>query len=252
MSTIESVSPFKNTTIPGWSPDIVPRVLPTISIFGLGYVGAVNAAFFCHIDHNVIGVDIDTSKVKHINDGTYPIVENGLGELLMAAHDNGNLSATQSADFAIANSDISVVSVGTPSKEDGGCDTRYLGAVSEEIGRALAEKDSYHLVMYRSTVPPTTTREIMIPILEAASGKTCGESFGVCIKPESLRESTAIEDFYEPPKTVIGSTDDRAADTAKSLYENVVTGELIVTELEVAEFVKYVDNTWHDSQSRFR
>ncbi len=228
-----------------WNPQVAPAVLPTISIFGLGYVGAVSAACFCDIGHTVIGVDMDAEKINCINEGRAPIVEEGLDRLLENAHNAELLSATSDAAYAIANSDISFISVGTPSKADGGCDTRYLEAVSRQIGEALRTKDTYHLVMFRSTVPPRTTRDVMLPILEEASGKTCGEDFGLCFNPEFLRESTAIDDFYEPPKTVIGATDERAAEMAASLYRDTVSGEILLTELEVAEFVKYVDNTWH-------
>lgn len=226
-------------------PNFVTSDLPTISIFGLGYVGAVSAACFCNIGHEVIGVDMDPRKVELIEQGESPIVENGLDDLLARANSFNLLSATSDCSHAIANSDISFISVGTPSKTDGGCDTRYLEAVSKQIGRALALKDDYHLVMFRSTVPPRTTRDVMVPILEAASGKKAGVDFGVCFNPEFLRESTAIDDFYEPPKTVIGATDEMAAEVAASLYRDKVSGEIIITDLEVAEFVKYVDNTWH-------
>lgn len=218
---------------------------PKISIFGLGYVGAVSAACFCDLGHEVIGVDPDPKKVEHINKGESPIVENQLPELLGNANKLDLLKATQNAVAAVLETDITFVSVGTPSSPDGSCDTAYLQQASMQIGEAIKFKESYHLVMYRSTVPPRTTQDVMIPIIEAVSGKKCGIDFGVAFNPEFLRESTAIKDFYAPPKTVIGASDDKAAKVAASLYEGNVEGEIIQTSIEAAEFVKYVDNTWH-------
>ncbi len=218
---------------------------PKISIFGLGYVGAVSAACFCDLGHEVIGVDPDPEKVALINKGESPIVEHQLPELLNKANKLELLKATQNAVAAIIETDITFVSVGTPSNPDGSCDTTYLQQASMQIGEALKFKETYHLVMFRSTVPPTTTRDIMIPIIEQVSGKHCGHDFGIAFNPEFLRESTAIKDFYAPPKTVIGSFDKKSGETAATLYKGNVEGELIHTSIEVAEFVKYVDNTWH-------
>ncbi len=224
---------------------LVAEEQPTISILGLGYVGAVSAACFCELGHEVIGVDPDERKVSQINEGKSPIVEEALPELLRHATENELLKATQDTESAILASDITFVSVGTPSNSDGSCDLRYLQEASAQIGRAIRLKQSFHLVVFRSTVPPSTTRETMIPIIEKSSGKTCGKDFGVCFNPEFLRESTAIQDFYHPPKTVIGASDEYSAQYAASLYEGKVQGEIIHTDIESAEFVKYVDNAWH-------
>lgn len=218
---------------------------PSISIFGLGYLGAVSAACFCELGYQVIGVDTDAEKVELINRGDSPIVEDQLPELLRAARQNDLLIATHDAESAILATDITIVSVGTPSNSDGSCDTRYLQEASSQIGKAIKLKSSYHLVLFHSTVPPNTTREIMIPLLEHFSGKTCGNDFGVCFNPEFLRESTAIKDFYQPAKTVIGAFDERSGQYAASLYEGNVAGEIIHTSIEAAESVKYVDNSWH-------
>ena len=215
-----------------------------ISIIGLGYVGAVSCACFTSLGHQVIGVDPELSKVNAINEGHSPIVEPQLEELLTEAHKSGKLKATADIEQAILISDITLVSVGTPSKKDGGCDLSYLKAASEQIGHALAKKTSYHVVIFRSTVPPTTTNKILIPLLEASANKICGKDFGVCFNPEFLRESTAIDDFYHPPKTVLGSYDNKSIEFAKRLYKGV-EGDIIHTSIEAAEFVKYIDNTWH-------
>ena len=224
---------------------LVPQEKARISIFGMGYVGAVSAACFTDLGHEVIGVDPDEKKVALINKGESPIVENRLPELLSKAKDKSLLSATQDAVTAIMETNVTFVSVGTPSRPDGSCDTQYLEEASVQIGEAIRLKDEYHLVMFRSTVPPKTTREVMLPIIEKVSGKACGEDFGLCFNPEFLRESTAIQDFYFPPKTVIGGFDERSNRFAASLYEGQVEGEIIFTSIEAAEFVKYVDNTWH-------
>jgi len=215
-----------------------------ISIIGLGYVGSVSCACFSSLGHNVIGVDPDTSKVNSIGNGFSPIVEPQLDELLNDAHISGKLTATTNIESAILSSNITLISVGTPSKEDGGCDLRYLKAATADIGRALAKKDSYHVVVFRSTVPPTTTTKILIPLLEKSSGKKSGADFGICFNPEFLRESTAIDDFYHPPKTVMGTIDKRSIQVANRLYQDV-DGGIIETSIEAAEFVKYIDNTWH-------
>jgi GDP-mannose 6-dehydrogenase len=220
------------------------RVGALVSIMGMGYVGAVSSACFCSLGHSVIGIDPDASKTVVLNSGRSPIVESGLEDLLYEARRERSFFATRYTHEAILETDVTLVSVGTPSDASGACDLTYLKQATTQIGRAIACKDSYHVVVYRSTVPPTTTQEIMIPILEASSGKRCGVDFGVAFNPEFLRESTAVDDFYHPPKTVIGAIDRASARVVERLYAGV-DGEVIVTSLESAEFVKYVDNTWH-------
>ena len=217
---------------------------PTISILGLGYVGAVSAACFSHRGHSVIGVDPDVEKIATLNRGESPIVEEGLADLLDNARRVGRLEAICEPRKAVMESDITMVCVGTPAGPDGECDLKYLRMAAEQIGSALAVKDDYHVVVFRSTVPPKTTRDILIPILEKASGKFSGRDFGVCFNPEFLRESSAIKDFYEPPKIVIGAVDQRSSAAVAELYKGL-SGELIETTIEAAEFVKYIDNTWH-------
>lgn len=216
----------------------------TLSVLGLGYVGAVSAACFSDRGHSVIGVDPDAEKVATLNRGESPIVEEGLGTLLENARQVGRLEAICDPHYAVLESDITLLCVGTPTGPDGECDLRYLRMATRQIGSALAQKDAYHVVVFRSTVPPKTTRDTLIPLLEQASGKYCGSDFGVCFNPEFLRESSAIQDFYEPPKTVIGAVDQRSSAAVAELYRGL-SGELIETSIEAAEFVKYIDNTWH-------
>lgn len=224
--------------------NIRPNKKSRISIFGLGYVGIVSTACFANNGHQIIGVDPDSQKTGTILDGHSPIVEPGLEALLAQVVAAGLIDATSNAHSAVHNTDISFVCVGTPSTKDGGCNLDSLRVVSAQIGAALATKRDHHTVVFRSTVPPGTTRDILIPILEKASGKKAGTDFGVCFHPEFLRESTAIADFNDPPKTVIGGIDKRSSRIVAALYSNI-DDEVIETDIEVSEMIKYVDNSWH-------
>lgn len=215
-----------------------------LSIFGMGYVGNVSAACFAADGHTVIGVDPNAVKVDLINQGASPIVEPGLAELVAAGVSSGRLRGTTDAAAAIAETDLSLVCVGTPSQVNGNLDLTYLERVCDDIGACLKEKDAFHVVVIRSTMLPGTIRETVIPTLEAASGKVAGKDFGVCNNPEFLREGSAVRDFREPPKTVIGESDPRSGDLLASLYA-ALDAPLIRTDIEVAEMVKYADNAWH-------
>ena len=221
-----------------------------ISVFGLGYVGAVSAACMARQGHWVIGVDPDRTKVDLINAGASPIIESGLREMLSEYTSAGQIEATTDVAYAVHNTDVSLVSVGTPSRKDGGLNLDYVRQVSEQIGRALRAKPSFHVVVARSTMLPGTVRSLVIPTLELASGKRAGESFGVAVNPEFLREGTAIQDFEHPPKTVIGATDSASLAIVRSIYEHL-SAPLIETSIEVAEAVKYVDNAWHAVKVNF-
>ena len=217
---------------------------PSISIIGLGYVGAVSAACFSEMAHRVWGVDLDVKKVQSISEGRAPLLEVGLDEMTSVNASAGRLSATLRIEDAVSSTEITLVCVGTPSCADGSVDTSALRSVARTLGRALASKTDYHLVVIRSTVPVGTTRNTILPLLEAESGKTCGADFGLCFHPEFLREGTAIEDFFAPPKTVVGAYDERSGKMLCALY-GAIDAPLIVTTIESAEMVKYVDNTWH-------
>lgn len=221
-----------------------PATRARLSIFGLGYVGAVSAACFADIGCDVIGVDTSDAKVALMAAGRAPIVEPQLPELLSAGVDAGRISATRDAAAAVAETDISLVCVGTPSAADGSCDLTYLRSVCENIGQAIANKPTWHLVVIRSTVPPGTTESALLPVLEQASGKRAGRDFGLAFHPEFLREATAVADFFSPPKTVVGGIDARSCRTLAALYDGV-DDAVIETDIAVAETVKYVDNTWH-------
>ena len=221
-----------------------------IGIFGMGYVGAVSAACFADAGHTVIGVDVSSDKVDLINRGQSPIVEPGLGELLSRAVSQGRLKATSNTQEAIAGTDLSLICVGTPSLRNGDLDLSHMEAVCREIGAALRNLSVYHTVVVRSTVIPGTVRNLVIPVLQSASGKVAGEDFGVAINPEFLREGTAIKDFNEPPMTVIGEIDARSGEAVASLYQQL-PAPLLRRELEVAEMVKYSCNAWHATKITF-
>jgi GDP-mannose 6-dehydrogenase len=215
-----------------------------ISIFGLGYVGSVTAACFAKDGHQVIGVDVADAKVEALNAGRAPIIEKDLDTLIAEAVQSKRLHATKNAHDAVMKTEISLICVGTPSSPNGNLGTAYLQQVCEEIGAALRDKTDFHTVVVRSTVLPGTLRNLVIPTLEHISGKKAGIDFGICNNPEFLRESTAVYDYYNPPKTVIGATDPKSAEVVASLYKHL-NAPLIVTDIEVAELVKYADNAWH-------
>jgi GDP-mannose 6-dehydrogenase len=215
-----------------------------ISVFGLGYVGAVTSGCLSALGHSVIGVDYSEAKVELINKGNSPVVEEDLDKTIHNAVCSGRLRATHDAREAIIATDLSLICVGTPSRRNGDLDTSSLKSVCSEIGTALRDKTSWHSVIVRSTVLPGTIRNLIIPELEAASGKKAGVAFGVGSNPEFLREGTALADFHSPPKTVIGAEDERTGNEVESLYITI-KAPLIRTSIEVAEMIKYSDNVWH-------
>jgi GDP-mannose 6-dehydrogenase len=209
----------------------------------LGYVGTVSAACLAR-EHDVIGVDPNPVKVDLVNQAKSPIVEKGLDELIEKAVGSGRLRATRSARDAVSQTELSLVCVGTPSRSNGSLDLQYLERVCRDIGEAIASDKGFHTVVIRSTVLPGTMREVVIPTLEAASGKKAGQGFGICSNPEFLREGTAVHDYDHPPKTVIGKADDVSGEKLASLYSKL-PAPLIMTDVATAEMVKYVDNVWH-------
>jgi GDP-mannose 6-dehydrogenase len=215
-----------------------------ISVFGLGYVGSVCAACLADRGHAVIGVDSAASKVDLIRAGQAPIVEPEIGELVQKTVKRGQLTATVDSSSAVASTDMSIICVGTPSQPNGSLGLAAIETVSKEIGKAIGAKKTRHEVVVRSTVVPGTTRDFVVPKLAEASGKTPGKDFGVAFNPEFLREGSSVSDFNNPAKTVVGAFDDSASTAVMSLYADL-PGAKITTTIEVAEMVKYVDNTWH-------
>ena len=213
-------------------------------MFGLGYVGIVSAACLARDGHRVVGVDPQPQKVDLVNAGQPPIIETYVGELVSEAVTAGTLRATGSAAEAVAETEISLVCVGTPSRRNGSLDTGAVARVCEEIGAAIAAKGAPHLVVIRSTVLPGTMRELVIPTLERSAGMPAGPTLRIANNPEFLRESSAVYDYDNPPKTVVGSDDPEVAAEVLALYETL-PGPKIATRPEVAEMVKYADNSWH-------
>jgi GDP-mannose 6-dehydrogenase len=215
-----------------------------VSVFGLGYVGAVSAGCLANDGHEVVGVDPLSTKVDLINRGQSPIIEADIGEIIAATAKAGRLRATDDPVEAIRETELSFVCVGTPSQANGNLDLRYIRRICEQIGQALKTKIARHTVVIRSTILPGTMHRIVIPTLEEFSAKKAGVDFGVCNNPEFLREGSAVRDFRCPPKTVIGEVDKASGDILATLYEKL-EAPLIRTDLETAEMVKYVDNSWH-------
>lgn len=221
-----------------------------ISIFGLGYVGAVCAGCLSARGHEVIGVDVSQTKIDLINQGKSPIVEPGLAELLEAGVNSGLLRGTTDVGAAVLASELSFIAVGTPSKRNGDLDLGYMESVCKQIGAALRDKQERHTVVVRSTVLPGTVKNVVIPLIEAASGKKAGVDFGVATNPEFLRESTAIKDYDFPAMTVIGELDEQSGDLLQELYSEL-DAPIIRKSIEVAEMIKYTCNVWHAAKVTF-
>lgn len=215
-----------------------------ICVFGLGYVGAVSAACLAQDGHQVIGIDPEQAKVDLINAGKTPIIEKGIGAIIKEQVSKGQLRACSDAAASIPNADMLLICVGTPSLANGNIDLKAIRHVCEQIGEVLATQDNAPVIVIRSTMLPGTMRQVVIPTLEASSGKRAGNDFGVCINPEFLREGTSVYDYYNPPKTVIGELGKSSGDLLATLYAKM-PAPMIRTDIETAEMVKYADNAWH-------
>jgi GDP-mannose 6-dehydrogenase len=215
-----------------------------ISIFGIGYVGAVSSACLAELGHQVIGVDVSAEKVAMLARGQSPIVEAKIDGLIAAGVASGNLRATQDVAEAIADSDVSFVSVGTPSAPNGSVSLKAVDDVAAQIGRALRDKTTPHAVVMRSTVPPGTGEDRVLPILERESGRARGPMLRYYSNPEFLRESTAVDDFHHPPFTLIGAADGDDAALAREIYA-AIDAPIHVTPYRIAESVKCLSNVYH-------
>jgi GDP-mannose 6-dehydrogenase len=215
-----------------------------ISIFGLGYVGCVTGACLAELGHRVIGVDVSELKVRMINSRRSPIVEAEIGRIIEKVVSAGKFRATKDAGLAVQSTDMALVCVGTPSRQNGSLDLNAIKRVSVQIGDALRDLGRYFIVVIRSTVLPGTVEDVVIPALERRSGLKAGRDFGVCMNPEFLREGSSVHDFYHPPKHVIGQFDRRSGDALSKIYNGVEARKFRVP-LNTAEMVKYCDNTFH-------
>ena len=214
-----------------------------ISVLGLGYVGAVSSGCFASLGHRIIGVDTNLAKVDLISDGKSPIVEAGLEELIKSGLDSRRLSATVDLEYAIKNTDVSMICVGTPSLVSGAIDLNHIRKICQETGSILAAKSSFHTVVIRSTVAPGTIRECAA-IIGKASGRTLNVDFGMAANPEFLREGTAVRDFFEPPYTIIGATCDQSESVLRRMYQDL-SAPLYSLLPEEAEMIKYANNNFH-------
>ncbi|WP_457678127.1 nucleotide sugar dehydrogenase [Thermovibrio sp.] len=215
-----------------------------VGIVGMGYVGLVGAACLAKLGHEVVGMDVDEGKIELLKKGTLPIYETGLEELFEEVRER--ITFTTSAEEVVKKSEVVFVCVGTPSRRDGKVDLRYVEASAREIGKALKSAEAeYPVITYRSTIPPGTSEGLIIPILEELSGKKAGRDFGYAFNPEFLREGSAIYDFFNPPKTVVGTKDERSGKKVLSVYTEEVKGKRFLVPIVESELIKYADNTWH-------
>ena len=215
-----------------------------VSVFGMGYVGCVTSACLAHDGHHVIGVDVNQLKVGTIQSGHSPIIEPDLDQWISDGTESGRLMAILDCAAAVQDSDVTLICVGTPSNGNGSLKLDYIEKVCREIGTALSTKDSYHVVVVRSTVLPGTVEERLLPILEQSSQKLAGRDFGLCANPEFLRESSAIKDYYNPSHVVIGALDARSAEVVQKLYDGL-SAPIVRTTIKTAEVLKYVNNAFH-------
>lgn len=215
-----------------------------ISIFGLGYVGAVSLACLARDGHDVTGVDIDATKLDLIMAGKTPVVEEGMVALMERVAASGKVTVTTDATAAVNDSEISLVCVGTPSALNGSQDQSAIVRLAQEIGRAIGRKAQPHVVVFRSTLVPGTVEGVLRPIVEAASGKKDGEGFHLCFQPEFLREGSSIRDYDKPPFTVVGANHPYPIERLRTLFGHLPC-QFLETSVRSAEMMKYCCNNFH-------
>lgn len=214
-----------------------------ISIFGLGYVGCVSLGCLAQNGHKVIGVDILPEKIELINRGKATIIEKDIDHIISEQHKKGNIKATSDYYQSVLDTDVSIICVGTPSAPEGHLDLSHIYQTAQQIGNALSEKKSFHIIAIRSTVMPGTNKKVC-EIIEERSGKKRNSDFAIVSNPEFLREGSAVEDYYNPPLTVLGSNNSYALEVMESIYQKV-NGPIEIVTVEVAELIKYVNNSFH-------
>lgn len=215
-----------------------------ISVFGLGYVGSVTAACLASLGHDVVGVDVNDAKLESLRSGRSPMTEVGLDDLLASAAASRRLRLTTDAQSAVAESDVSLICVGTPSNRNGSLDLRAVERVTEQIGAAMGRKLDRHTVVMRSTVLPGAARNVVVPRLESSSGLKAGADFGYVSNPEFLREGSAVADFMSPEYTVVGEWDSDSGNVVEELY-SMLEAPVLRVPVETAEMVKYASNAFH-------
>jgi GDP-mannose 6-dehydrogenase len=222
-----------------------------ISVFGIGYVGTVSAACLARDGHDVMAVDVNQDKVDILNRGLSPIVEPKLAEIVGSGVRDGRLKATTDAAAAVSLTDISLVCVGTPARENGSLETAFVTRVAQEIGESIRTSTNFHSVVMRSTMLPSTMEKIVIPILERASGKKACQDFGVAYLPEFLREGSAIADYDDPGAIVIGVDDDPLTLQRLLAIHSKFSVTPHILSISGAEAVKYANNAWHATKISF-
>jgi len=215
-----------------------------ISIFGLGYVGAVSLACLAREGHQVIGVDVDPAKLELIRGGRTPVVEEGMVELMSKVVASGRVAVTTDAGEALRNSEVSFICVGTPSAPNGSQDQGAVLRLAREIGNELKRIDRVHTLVFRSTLVPGTVEEVLRPAIEEASGKVEGRDFHVCFQPEFLREGSSIRDYDHPPYTIVGANSEAPVAVLRRLFGHLPC-DLHVTTVRAAEMIKYCCNNFH-------
>jgi GDP-mannose 6-dehydrogenase len=215
-----------------------------VCVIGLGYVGAVSAACLARDGHEVLGIDLDPTKLRLLSNGKAPIIEEGIEEVTREAAESGRLTVTEQLDAAIAEHDLIFICVGTPSAPNGSQDLTAVRRVAAQIGEALKSCEGFPVVVLRSTVYPGTTEDVVKPVLEEHSGGKMGADFGLCFQPEFLREGSSIKDFYNPPFTVVGSPCERSIETVRKLFGRF-HGDFVNTGFAEAELLKITCNVFH-------
>jgi len=220
--------------------------LRSISVFGLGRVGLVTAACLASEGVQTVCFDTDDSVVSMVDRGESPFFEPRLSELVQRSVKAGLLRVTNDPREAVNESELTIVTVGTPSDKDGTIDLTYVRSACRIIGQALAEKTGWHLVVIKSTVPPKTTETVIRPLIEQASAKRCPRGFGLCANPEFLREGNAVEDTIKPDRIIIGQLDERSGDALESFYREFYRHPppVLRTTAVNAELVKYANNAF--------
>ena len=221
-----------------------------ISIFGLGYVGAVSLACLARDGHSVIGVDIDQRKLDLLRQGRTPIIEAGMADLVAAVAASGRLQVTDDSSLAVHGSDLSFVCVGTPSRANGSQDLSALERLCVQVGEAIRTKVGHHVVVIRSTVVPGTVDGLVVPLIEAHSGKRCGVDFDVCFQPEFMREGSSIRDYDHPPYIVVGADSERAVGVLREVFGHLPC-QFRVCDVRAAEMLKYCSNAFHAVKTTF-
>lgn len=215
-----------------------------ISIFGLGYVGAVSLACLARDGHEVIGVDIDLAKLELIRSGKTPVVEEGMIDLMASVAASGRVRVTDQVGDALLNTDLSLICVGTPSAPNGSQDQSAVLRLAQEIGLALKDKAAGHVLVFRSTLVPGTVEDVIVPLIEQNSGLREGRDFHVCFQPEFLREGSSIRDYDQPPFTVVGVRSSHSESMLRSLFGHLAC-QFITTSIRAAEMMKYCCNNFH-------